>query len=72
MVTPVACPCCAKELYATEQIQGPHFGKVRGPQLRQDSRGAFMMCPHCACRIDFVGSGQLQLSPIQPCGKKGA
>lgn len=69
MVTSVACPCCSRELYATELIQGPYFGKVRGPELQQDSTGAFMVCPHCESRVDFMGTGQIQLAPIQHCKK---
>ena len=71
MANPVACPCCREELYSTVQIQGPHFGKASGPALEQDSAGAFMVCPHCKSRVEFVGSGQLQLSPIQACKKEG-
>ena len=70
MVTSVACPCCSKELYTTEHIQGPYVSKVKGPQLQQDSNGAFMVCPHCKSRLEFIGTGQMQLSPIQPCTKQ--
>lgn len=35
----------------------------------QDSTGAFMVCPHCESRVNFIGSSQLQVSPIQPCQK---
>jgi C4-type Zn-finger protein len=70
MANSVPCPCCAKELYVTEHIEGPYSGKVSGPSLQQDSSGAFMICPHCTSRIEFVGSGQLQPSPIQPCKKQ--
>ena len=69
MSTSVQCPCCKKELYTTQHIEGPYFGKVSGPPLEQDSKGAYMVCPHCECRVDFIGSGQLHLSPAQPCAK---
>lgn len=70
MITSVPCPCCTKELYTTSHIEGPHFSKQSGPPLEQDSKSAFMVCPHCKCRVDFIGTGQLQLSPIQLCEKQ--
>lgn len=70
MTTSVACPCCAKELYTTAHIEGPHFSKQSGSPIDQDAKGAFMVCPHCKCRVDFVGSGQLSLSPLQSCAKE--
>lgn len=69
MITSVACPCCPNELYTTAHIEGPHFAKQSGPPLEQDSKGPFMICPHCQCRVDFIGSGQLQPSPVQSCEK---
>lgn len=69
MATSVACPCCGKELYVTEHIQGPYTGKVSGPPLHQDSTGAFIVCQNCESRVNFIGSSQLQLSPIQLCQK---
>ena len=72
MITPVVCPCCSNELYTTEHIQGLYFGKVGGPKLQQDSKGAFMVCTHCMSRVEFVGTGgQMKVSPIQPCTKLG-
>ena len=70
MITSVACPCCTKELFTTSHIEGPHHSKQSGPPLDQDSKGAFMVCPLCKCRVDFVGIGQLTLSPLQSCVKE--
>ena len=72
MITSVDCPCCSKLLYTTANIEGPYFAKQSGPPLSQDTRGAFMVCRHCNCRIDFVGAGQLTLSSLQSCEKVDA
>ena len=66
----VNCPCCQKELYQSAHIEGPHFGKVSGPELQQQFNRAFMVCPHCQCEVEFEGSGSMKISPIQPCLKK--
>ena len=39
MATSVPCPSCEMELYTTEHLQGPYFGKGSGPPLQQDSKG---------------------------------
>lgn len=72
MTDTVPCPCCNEALYKTAAIDKLHRGKVDGPELQQSGDRLFMVCPHCQNEIEFIGSGQISLSPIQPCknGKK--
>jgi hypothetical protein len=69
MADSVLCPCCHEDLYTTAAIDQLHRSKIDGPELQQSDNRIFMICPNCQNEIDFVGSGQLSLSPVQPCNK---
>ena len=69
MTNSVPCPCCNMELYSTTQLNETHSTKSKGAELKQANNRIFMICPNCQNEIEFIGSGQLRLSPIQPCTK---
>ena len=74
-MTVVSCPCCNGELYRVRHFADATWTKPdSSPRFQKDIRGPFMVCAHCAKRIDFLvlesdskARHIFQMAPRQAC-----